>query len=130
MFSKICVRMGLKIFTIRFFSPKNSPLKVLRAVMVYSRGVGHYSAHVFKEAILQYYTTHKLLPKGMHSSMECLQKWSLKMGLALRRMASHFNYNGHLQTTIETCILSIKKNQKLYIYIYIYIYIIYSYTYS
>ena len=61
-------------------------LQVLRAVMKASRGAGFYSARVFKHAILQFYEKNKLIPKGMSVEMECVDKWALKMGLALRRM--------------------------------------------
>ena len=56
-----------------------------------SKGVGFYSATVFKHAILKFYSANNLIPKGMCVEMDCMQKWSLKMGLALRRMVSCLN---------------------------------------
>ena len=51
-------------------------------------GRGRFSAHLLKAVIIQYYEKHNLFPKGMVSSMECVQAWALKMGLALQRLAS------------------------------------------
>lgn len=62
--------------------------QALKAVLTVSKGLGYYSATVFKEAILKHYVDSRLLPKGMQVQMDCIQKWSLKMGLALRRMVS------------------------------------------
>ena len=53
-----------------------------------SKGTGWYSATVFQQAILKFYVDADLIPRGMCVSMDCVQKWSLKMGLALRRMVS------------------------------------------
>lgn len=67
----------------------NFPLwKVLKAVMMVSKGTGHYSAAVFKMAIEKHYSDCKLIPRGMQEEMECIQKWSLKMAIALRRLAT------------------------------------------
>lgn len=66
---------------------KNGTLcQVLRAVMTISKGVGFFSSSVFQQAILKHYQDSKLIPRGMQIMMECVQKWALKMGLALRRM--------------------------------------------
>lgn len=61
--------------------------QVVRAVFKVSHGLGYFSATLFQQAILKFYDSKSLLPKGMKIEMECAQKWSLKMGLALRRMA-------------------------------------------
>ncbi len=53
-----------------------------------SKGVGHYSAAVFKLAIEKHYVDRKLIPRGMQVEMDCIQKWSLKMAVALRRLAT------------------------------------------
>ena len=60
--------------------------QVLKAVMLVSKGSGYYSAATFKHAILKFYVKNNLIPKGMQVEMDCIQKWSLKMALALRRM--------------------------------------------
>ena len=62
--------------------------QALKAVLTVSEGVGYYSATVFQQAILRHYVDSRLLPQGMQVQMDCIQKWSLKMGLALRRMVS------------------------------------------
>ena len=64
------------------------PLEAVEAVMRATKGRGRFSAHLLKIVIIQYYEKHKLFPKGMVGSMECVQTWALKMGLALQRLAS------------------------------------------
>ena len=58
-------------------------------------GRGRFSAHLLRIVIIQFYEKHKLLPKGMVSSMECVQTWALKMGSALQRLASWQLYRVH-----------------------------------
>ena len=56
--------------------------------MTVSRGTGRFSSLILQEAILAFYKEEKLLPKGLVSSMECVQLWALKMGRALQRLVS------------------------------------------
>ena len=55
--------------------------QAIKAVMMVRRGTGYYSAR--GNSML---TSNSFLE--MQVEMECIQKWSLKMGLALRRMVS------------------------------------------
>ena len=52
-----------------------------------SKGTGRFSAKLLQESILLYYVSSRLLPSGMLPEMDCIQVWSLKMGLALQRLA-------------------------------------------
>jgi hypothetical protein len=67
-------------------------IDAIHAVMLATRGKGRFSSHLLKACILSFYEKKKLFPNGMVAEMECIQAWSLKMGLALQRLASRRNY--------------------------------------
>ena len=46
------------------------------------------SAHVIREGILKFYDDKKLWPRGMTSAMECIRDWALRMGDAIKSMAT------------------------------------------
>ena len=46
------------------------------------------SSYVIREAILKFYDDKKLWPRGITSAMECIQDWGLRMGDAIKRMAT------------------------------------------
>jgi len=56
--------------------------------MMTSRGKGRYSAHILKEALLEFFQEKRLFPKGMCREMECIQKWALRSGQAMQRLVS------------------------------------------
>lgn len=53
-----------------------------------SFGKGRFSSHLLKQALLQFYATQRLYPSGMTSSMECVETWALRNGLAMQRLVS------------------------------------------
>ena len=53
-----------------------------------SRGKGRFSSHLLKEAFLEFYEKQRLYPTGMTSSMECVETWALRNGLAMQRLVS------------------------------------------
>ncbi|CAL1161713.1 unnamed protein product [Cladocopium goreaui] len=111
-FSFLCDVSG-KLFKNRRVALKdiNGNTQAIKAVMMVSRGMGYYSARVFQKSILKFYVDFKLLPRGMQVEMECVQKWSLKMALALRRMASAFRRNYKRAATAKlTKINKLKKD--------------------
>ena len=50
--------------------------------------VARQSAHNLAEAIVCFYEKGRLFPRGVHRDMECIQSWSLRMGGALKKMAT------------------------------------------
>ena len=61
---------------------------MIEAIMVISQGKGRYSSHILCQSILKFFTVEGLFPKGMCSQMECVERWALRMGQALQRLAS------------------------------------------
>ena len=63
----------------------NDAIEGIEAVLLHS-SKGRFSSHIFTGAILRFYAAKKLFPAGIVKEMECIQKWSLRMGLALQRL--------------------------------------------
>ena len=61
--------------------------KVVFAVMK-GHHTGRQSAYIIAQAILQLYEDKKLLPRGLHRNMECVQSWSLRKGEAVKELAA------------------------------------------
>lgn len=56
--------------------------------MMTSRGKGRFSAHILKEGLLEFFDVHRLYPKGMVRSMECVEAWALRSGKAMQRLVA------------------------------------------
>ena len=75
--------------------PKKPSLKDLEgnddaifSVMKVSRGVGRYSDHILKGALLKFYTDCKLFPTGLSADMEVIDTWALRQASALQRLVT------------------------------------------
>ena len=64
--------------------------------MMTSKGRGRFSAHILKEALLDFFSEGKLYPKGMCREMECIQAWALRNGQAMQRLASQMYINVYI----------------------------------
>ena len=64
--------------------------EIIESVLRQSKGKGRYSSLVFKEAILAFYNSHKLLPLGMSIDMECVRNWALKQAIGVVKLVSRF----------------------------------------
>ena len=63
-------------------------VEAIYAVMCVSKGSGHFSSHILKEALLQFYTSADLFPVGITADMAVIQTWALRQGLALQRLVT------------------------------------------
>lgn len=95
-----CLHVSLHSFILILSS---WPLEAVEGIMRATRGRGRFSSHLLKIVIIQYYEKHKLLPKGMVSSMDCVQTWALKMGLALQRLASWQQSLHYVHESLSSC---------------------------
>jgi len=62
-------------------------LQAIHAVMLATEGKGRFSSHLLKICIVGFFEKSRLFPKGITKEMDSVQKWSLKMGLALKGLA-------------------------------------------
>ena len=46
------------------------------------------SAYTIAAAIMDFYETAHLFPRGVHKAMQCVQDWALKMGGAIKKMVN------------------------------------------
>ena len=81
------------------FKPKAPHLKdvecnseAVYAVMQVSKGVGRYSAHILKAAIIKFYAENKLFPVGLSQGMEVIDTWGLRQGNALQRLVTYIKW--------------------------------------
>ena len=79
-----------------------------------SRGSGRFSERITQRAILSFYTTHKLWPRGIVEEMSCKQLWSLKVAKALCRLAASLKWCcQHMIHGFSQCKLGIASGQPL-----------------
>ena len=64
-------------------------LQVVLAVVKGLNGRTRASAYVLQRAILEYYSSSKLFPSGVVAELPAVQTWSLKHGLALKKLDTH-----------------------------------------
>lgn len=64
--------------------------------MVISKGKGRFSSHILCQSILKFFSVERLYPKGMCAQMECVERWALRMGQALQRLASWSHLKEHI----------------------------------
>ena len=116
--------------------------QALLAVVKGSGGKSRLSKKVLQRAILMFYAQHRLFPVGVVAELPCVQDWSLKHALALKRLVPWFRatYGNRFCDCPQTKkIIQGAKNQNeiacvcgaiyIYIYTYPYIYIIYVHIY-
>lgn len=60
-------------------------MQAIEAVLLHC-STGRFSSHILAEAIVKFYETKKLFPAGIVKNMDCIQKWSIRMGRALQRV--------------------------------------------
>ena len=56
--------------------------------MMTSKGKGRFSAHILKEALLEFFQSEKLYPRGMVPEMDCVQAWALRNAQAMQRLVA------------------------------------------
>lgn len=56
--------------------------------MMTSQGKGRFSAHILKQALLEFFQCEKLYPRGMVPEMDCVQAWALRNGQAMQRLVA------------------------------------------
>ena len=56
--------------------------------MMTSKGKGRFSAHILKQALLEFFQSEKLYPRGMVPEMDCVQAWALRNGQAMQRLVA------------------------------------------
>ena len=71
--------------------PAPLSMQAIEAVLLHS-SKGRFSSHILAEAIIKFYETKKLFPAGIVKSMDCIQKWSIRMGRALQRVVPLSGY--------------------------------------
>ena len=64
--------------------------QALLAVVKGSGGKSRLSKKVLQRAILMFYAQHRLFPVGVVAELPCVQDWSLKHALALKRLVPWF----------------------------------------
>ncbi len=65
--------------------------------MMTSKGKGRFSAHILKEALLEFFQSEKLYPRGIVPEMDRVQAWSLRNGQAMQRLVACYS----LKTVFE-----------------------------
>ena len=60
--------------------------QAIHAVMLVTKGIGRFSAHLLAASVVKFFENCKLFPRGVTSSMDCITDWSLRMGKALQRL--------------------------------------------
>lgn len=45
-------------------------------------------AYTMQEALLRFFTLHKLYPTGVYSEIPAVQDWALKYGLAIKKLVT------------------------------------------
>lgn len=70
-------------------------MQAIEAVILHSSR-GRFSSHILAESILRFYEAKKLFPAGIVKEMDCIQKWSIRMGRALQRLVSLFGFIAHM----------------------------------
>ena len=63
-------------------------VQVLLAVIKGAKGASRVSAYVMQDALLRFYTKHKLFPSGVYAEIPAVQSWALKYGLAIKKLAT------------------------------------------
>lgn len=65
--------------------------QVLLAVINGTKGAPRVSAYVMQDALLRFYTKHKLFPSGVYAEIPAVQSWALKYGLAIKKMVTSWS---------------------------------------
>ena len=75
-------------------------LKAILAVVQGLEGHPRASAHILRDAILTFFTKHKLFPTGIYAEIPSVQDWALKHGQALKKLAPGFHGDDFMFTKI------------------------------
>ena len=63
-------------------------LQVLLAVVQGCKGKSRVGAYTMQEALLRFFTLHKLFPSGVYAEIPAVQDWALKYGLAIKKLVT------------------------------------------
>ena len=62
--------------------------EVIYAAMKATAGNSRQSAYLLQQAVLAFYTECRLFPPGVVAELPCVQTWSLRIGVAVKRMVA------------------------------------------
>ena len=66
--------------------------QVLLAVIKGAQGAPRVSAYTMQDALLRFYTKHRLFPSGLYAEIPAVQSWALKYGLAIKKIVTFWKF--------------------------------------
>lgn len=62
------------------------------AVIKGAQGAPRVSAYTMQDALLRFYTKHRLFPSGLYAEIPAVQSWALKYGLAIKKIVTFWKF--------------------------------------
>lgn len=66
----------------------NHTMEVVLAVVKAANGKSRVSAYVIQEALLSFFTKHRLYPSGIYSEIPACRDWALRNAVAIKKLVS------------------------------------------